>query len=93
MRAIRIPIPLLRLLAPVGAVLFAMVVSGIILALSGSNPFDAFRLMWDFGTTEQSIASTVDRAVPLYLSGVAFAIAFKWACSTSAWRASTPSPS
>jgi simple sugar transport system permease protein len=33
--------------------------------------------MWDFGTTEQSIASIVDRAVPLYLSGVAFAIAFK----------------
>ena len=41
------------------------------------TPLEAFDLMWDFGTTEQSIASITDRAVPLYLSGVAFAIAFK----------------
>ncbi len=73
----RFTIPLLRLAAPVAAVLFALTVSGIVLKLSGSDPFHAFKLMWDFGTTEQSIASVVDRAVPLYLSGVAFAIAFK----------------
>ena len=70
-------VPLLRLVAPVAAVLFAMVVSGLVLQASGANPFDAFGSMWDFGTTEQSIASIIDRAVPLYLSGVAFAIAFK----------------
>jgi simple sugar transport system permease protein len=73
----RLTIPLLRLAAPVAAVLFALTVSGIVLKLSGSDPFHAFNLMWDFGTTDQSIASIVDRAVPLYLSGVAFAIAFK----------------
>jgi simple sugar transport system permease protein len=73
----RLTIPLLRLAAPVAAVLFALTISGLVLWLSGSDPFHAFKLMWDFGTTEQSIASIVDRAVPLYLSGVAFAIAFK----------------
>jgi len=73
----RLMIPLLRLLAPVGAVLFALVVSGLILKLSGSDPLEAFRSMWDYGTTEASIASIIDRSVPLYLSGVAFAIAFK----------------
>jgi simple sugar transport system permease protein len=70
-------IPLLRLLAPIAAVGFALLVSGLVLWISGSDPFEAFRLMWDFGTTEQSIASIVDRSVPLYLSGIAFAIAFK----------------
>ena len=73
----RLTIPLLRLLAPVAAVLFALVVSGLVLKASGSDPIEAFRLMWDFGTTEQSIASIIDRATPLYLSGIAFAIAFK----------------
>jgi simple sugar transport system permease protein len=70
-------IRLLRLLAPVAAVGFALVVSGIVLKLSGNDPFFAFSKMWEFGTTDASIASIVDRSVPLYLSGVAFAIAFK----------------
>ncbi len=70
-------VPFLRLLAPVTAVAFALFVSGVVLKLSGSDPIEAFQLMWDFGTTEQSIASIVDRSVPLYLSGVAFAVAFK----------------
>ena len=73
----RLYIPLLRLLAPLAAVLFALIVSGLVLKLSGNDPLHAFDLMWDFGTTEQSIASIIDRSVPLYLSGVAFAIAFK----------------
>ena len=73
----RLTIPALRILAPVAAVLFALFVSGLVLKASGSDPIEAFRLMWDFGTTEQSIASIMDRATPLYLSGIAFAIAFK----------------
>ena len=73
----RLQIMGLRLLAPIAAVAFALLVSGLVLKASGSDPFEAFRLMWDFGTTEQSIASIVDRSVPLYLSGVAFAVAFK----------------
>jgi simple sugar transport system permease protein len=67
----------LRLLVPIGAVAFSMLICGLILQVSGADPFEAFRLMWEFGTTEQSLASIVDRAVPLYLSGIAFAIAFK----------------
>src|SRR5215213_4706577 len=54
-----------------------MFVSGIVLKLSGNDPLFAFSKMWEFGTTDASIASIVDRSVPLYLSGVAFAIAAK----------------
>jgi simple sugar transport system permease protein len=65
------------LLAPLAALLFAAFVSGLVLQISGNNPFDAFASMWDSARTDASIASIVDRSVPLYLSGVAFAIAFK----------------
>ena len=72
-------VPLLRILAPIAAVGFAMVVAGIVLKISGNDPFDAFATMWDSAKEDASIASIVDRSVPLYLSGVAFAIAFKMA--------------
>ncbi len=67
----------LRLLAPVSAVLFSVLISGLVLEISGSDANFAFAKMWEFGTTQASIASIVDRSVPLFLSGVAFAIAFK----------------
>ncbi len=73
----RLSFVLLRLAAPVAAVLFALLVSGAVLELSGNDALDAFSQMWEFGTTEQSIASILSRATPLYLSGVAFAVAFK----------------
>jgi simple sugar transport system permease protein len=70
-------ITLLRLLAPLAAVGFALLVSGVVLKISGTDPGFAFSKMWEFGTTNSSIASIIDRSVPLYFSGVAFAIAAK----------------
>lgn len=67
----------LKLLAPVSAVVFALIVAGLILWASGNNPFEAYSSMIEFGLRRESILSTINRAVPLYLSGVAFAIAFK----------------
>ena len=73
----RVPSVVLRLLAPVAAVLFALVVCGVVLELSDYPALDTFESMWEYGTTSQSIASIISRATPLYLSGVAFAVAFK----------------
>jgi simple sugar transport system permease protein len=67
----------LRLLAPVSAVVFSLIVAGVILWISGNDPIEAYRSMLEFGLRRESIISTINRAVPLYLSGVAFAIAFK----------------
>ena len=67
----------LRLLAPVSAVVFALFVAGVILWISGNNPFEAYSNMLEFGLRRESIISMINRAVPLYISGVAFAIAFK----------------
>ena len=68
---------LLSLLAPVAALLFSIGVAAIALWAVGTNPWEAFQLMWDFGTTSTSVASMVNRAIPLYISAVAVAIGFK----------------
>ena len=67
----------LKLLAPVSAVVFALIVAGLILWASGNDPIEAYKSMLEFGLRRESIMSTINRAVPLYISGVAFAIAFK----------------
>ncbi|MGI9641531.1 MAG: ABC transporter permease [Acidimicrobiia bacterium] len=67
----------LSLIAPIIAILFSIGVAAIALALVGVNPGEAFSLMWDFGTTSTSVASMVNRAIPLYISAVAVAIGFK----------------
>lgn len=65
------------LLAPVLAIGFAVGVAAIALLLVGVSPMEAFSLMWDFGTTSTSVASMINRAIPLYVSAIAVAIGFK----------------
>jgi ABC-type uncharacterized transport system permease subunit len=66
-------------LAPVTALLFAMLVSSVALILIHQNPFNAFKLMVQYGAQSNSLVSIVNRAVPLYLSALAVAIGFKMA--------------
>jgi simple sugar transport system permease protein len=68
---------LLSLLAPAIAIIFAFSVASLALLATGTNPFEAYGLMWDFGTTSTSVASMVNRAIPLYISAVAVAIGFQ----------------
>jgi simple sugar transport system permease protein len=49
----------------------------IVFALSGTDPFSAYGDMFEFGSRLESWISTLNRATPLYLSGVAVAIGFK----------------
>ena len=68
---------LLSLLAPAAAIIFALLVASIALWAVGRNPLDAFSSMWSFGTTSTSIASMINRAIPLYISAVAVAVGFQ----------------
>lgn len=68
---------LLSLIAPAVAIVFAFAIASLALLVTGNNPIEAYQLMWDFGTTSTSIASTIDRAIPLYISAVAVAIGFQ----------------
>lgn len=67
----------LALLAPLMAIVIALAVSSIFLALADASPLEAYREMWSYGTRTDSLISTVNRAIPLYISGVAVAIGFK----------------
>jgi ABC-type uncharacterized transport system permease subunit len=68
---------LLSLLAPASALVFALIVASLALWAVGRNPLDAFSSMWDFATTSTSVASIINRAIPLYISAVAVAVGFQ----------------
>ena len=59
------------------AILFALALSGVILAVSGTNPFEAYGQMFEYGVRIDSLSSAVNRAVPLYFSAMAVAVGFK----------------
>ncbi|CCG05022.1 ABC transporter permease [Blastococcus saxobsidens] len=71
----------LALLGPVLAVLVALVISGVVIALIGQDPLRALQVMVDLGDTPsqevQSIVVILNRAVPLFLAGLAVSIAFR----------------
>lgn len=68
---------LMALAAPVGAVVFSLVASSIVLMIAGSNPFEAYADMLDHASKLETQVSMLNRATPLYISGVAAAIGFK----------------
>jgi simple sugar transport system permease protein len=70
-------IRLLWLLVPISAIVLAFAVSSIALLAIGEDPIAAFRSMFEYGTKGNSFASTVNRAVPLFIAGLAVAVGFK----------------
>src|SRR5207302_886673 len=66
-----------KLLAPALAVLAALAVSSLVLLGAGYSPADTWLAMARFGARPDSIVSVLDRAVPLYLSGLAAAAGFR----------------
>ena len=63
--------------APIAAVVVALVISSIVLLFAGANPLSAYSNMWEFGTRLETLIETLNRATPLYLSGIAVAIGFR----------------
>jgi general nucleoside transport system permease protein len=68
---------ILNLAAPVLAIAFAVLVSSAFLLLADVSPWDTYRRMADYGTQTDSLISTLNRAIPLYIAGIAVAIGFK----------------
>jgi general nucleoside transport system permease protein len=69
------------LLGPVMAVLVSLIISGIVIALIGEDPLAALQVMVDLGDTPaqqtQSMVVILNRAIPLFLAGLAVSIAFR----------------
>tara|TARA_B100000902_G_scaffold319658_1_gene311972 strand:- start:3723 stop:4850 length:1128 start_codon:yes stop_codon:yes gene_type:complete len=67
----------LALAAPIAAVVFATVASSIFLIIAGSNPLSAYGDMFEYGSRLEIQVDILNRATPLYISGVAAAIGFR----------------
>jgi simple sugar transport system permease protein len=63
--------------APVIAVVVTLAITSIVILISGANPLDAYRNMYDFGTRTRGITSIINQATPLFIAGVAVAIGFQ----------------
>jgi ABC-type uncharacterized transport system permease subunit len=68
---------ILALAAPVLALLFALLVTSVILLAVGDNPFTVFQLMIEYGTRPRTMTLTVNAAITYYLSALAVAIGFR----------------
>ncbi|MFA5565415.1 MAG: ABC transporter permease [Acidimicrobiia bacterium] len=63
--------------APALAIVLALAISSLFLLLAGVSPAEAYSSMWSYGTQSDSLVSTVNRAIPLYISALAVALGFK----------------
>jgi len=71
----------LSLLAPALAIVVALAISALVITVIGENPATAVKVMFDFGDTPsqqtQAIVVILNRAVPLFLAGLAVSVAFR----------------
>ena len=63
--------------APLIALVIAFAIAALALLLVDIDPFFAYGEMWEFGTTTESLISTVNRSIPLFVSALAVAVGFK----------------
>jgi ABC-type uncharacterized transport system permease subunit len=71
----------LAMIGPVLAIIVSLIISAIVIALIGEDPLAALRVMVDLGDTPsqqtQAIVVILNRAVPLFLAGLAVSVAFR----------------
>ncbi len=67
----------LNVVAAALALAFSVLVTSIILVITGHSPGTAISQMWDYGTQPDSIASILNGATTYYLAAVAVAIGFR----------------
>jgi len=67
----------LMLAAPLLALVFALVVAGVLLAATGHPPLQVFSDMYSYGTQPDNLVLTLNKATTYYLSAIAVAIGFR----------------
>jgi general nucleoside transport system permease protein len=65
------------IVAPIGALLIAVLVSALVLSLGGNEVFSTFQSMYEYGTRPDTINSILNKAVYYYLAAIAAAIGFR----------------
>ncbi|MFF5258752.1 ABC transporter permease [Actinomadura viridis] len=69
----------LQIGAPVLALLISLLITMVLLRVTGADPFSSITSMVDYGTTDNSLVDIINRATRYYLSAVAVAIGFRMA--------------
>jgi simple sugar transport system permease protein len=67
----------LNILAPITALFVALAISSVALLLIDKGPVSTFKSMIDYGLQGNSMISIGNRAIPLFLAGLAVGIGFK----------------
>ncbi len=67
----------LALAAPVGAFMFSIALSSLVLLAVGTSPMEAWLEMLSYGSRLETLVETGNRATQLYLAGIAVAIGFR----------------
>jgi simple sugar transport system permease protein len=72
---------LLTVAGAVIAIILSIAISSVAIRAAGASPLDAFAAFFDFGGSERtqsnSIAAFLNRAVPLFIAGLAVAVGFR----------------
>ena len=68
---------LISISAPIIALAISFGLSSLILLIIGKDPYETFRIMFEYGSTGKSIVSIINRSIPLYISAIAVAVGFK----------------
>ncbi|RJL23672.1 ABC transporter permease [Bailinhaonella thermotolerans] len=68
---------LLTLAAPVLAVVFAAIITSIVLSVSGHGPIETLSLMVDYGFQPRTISLTINSATTYFFAALAVAVAFR----------------
>ncbi|WP_440104891.1 ABC transporter permease [Streptosporangium sp. H16] len=71
------PAGLLSLAAPLVAIVFAALITMVILSITGAPPLDTLVIMGEYGIRPRSIVLTLNAATTYYLSALAVAIGFR----------------
>lgn len=62
---------------PVISIGLALLVTTLFLTFSGYSATSAYQVMWEYGTTADSLVASLNKAVPLYIAAVAGAFAVR----------------
>ncbi|WP_030763299.1 MULTISPECIES: ABC transporter permease [unclassified Streptomyces] len=68
---------LLGIAAPLLAVVAAFLITALVLAATGKEPFSAFGIMFDYGVKSDSQVYIINKATTYYLAGIAVAVGFR----------------
>ncbi|MFI6287146.1 ABC transporter permease [Streptomyces sp. NPDC051018] len=68
---------LLGLAAPLLAIVVAFLVTALVLASTGKEPFNAFGIMFDYGSKSDSQVYILNKGTTYYLAGLAVAVGFR----------------